>query len=146
MRDWIRLRGMTFYAYHGVFASEQELGQRFEVDVEMRLNLRPAGAGDDLGATIDYTRVYQVVREKVLGQKFKLLERLAETIANAVLADFPVEQVIVRVRKPHVSLGGLLDTVEIEITRDQDGDRCKGVADDGDGEELDAGENTADVG
>lgn len=119
MRDWIRLRGMTFYAYHGVLASEQELGQRFEVDVEMRLNLKPAGQSDDLDATVDYTRVYQIVREIVQGQSFKLLERLAETIANTIRADFPLEQVIVRVRKPHVSLGGLLDTVEIEITRER---------------------------
>lgn len=119
MSDFIRLRGMTFYAFHGVLASEQELGQRFEVDVEMRLNLSSAGQSDDLAATIDYTRVYRVVQEKVLGQKFNLLERLAETIAEAVLAGFPVEQVTVRVRKPHVSLGGLLDTVEIEITRSE---------------------------
>lgn len=117
MSDFIRLRGMTFYAYHGVLASEQELGQRFEVDVEMRLNLQPAGQSDDLNATIDYTQVYQVVREKVLGQKYQLLERLAEIIAAAILADFPVEQVTIRVRKPHVSLGGLLETVEVEITR-----------------------------
>ena len=90
MRDWIRLRGMTFYAYHGVLASEQELGQRFEVDVEMRLNLKPAGQSDDLDATVDYTRVYQIVREIVQGQSFKLLERLAETIANAYKGGFPV--------------------------------------------------------
>lgn len=117
MSDVIRLHGMAFYAYHGVLASEKELGQRFEVDVEMRCDLQSAGQSDDLAATIDYTEVYRVVKEQVEGCTFQLLERLAETIANRVSAEFPVAAVTVRVRKPHVSLGGLLDTVEIEIRR-----------------------------
>ncbi len=34
--DRITLKSLVFYAYHGVFEAEKELGQKFEVDVDMR--------------------------------------------------------------------------------------------------------------
>lgn len=115
----IRLHGMQFYAYTGVLESERELGQRFEVDVEMSLDLQTAAESDDLDATVDYSRVFGRVREIVSGPPFLLIEALAGSIADAILAEFPVERVVVRVRKPHVSMGGLLQSVEVELERER---------------------------
>lgn len=117
--DVIRLQGMAFYAYTGVYEAERELGQRFEVDVEMGVDLKKAAANDDLEATVDYSRVYQAVRSVVEGRTFRLIEALAGSIADRVLADYPVAWVQVRVRKPHVPLGGLLDYVEVELRRER---------------------------
>ena len=115
--DVIRLNNMIFYAYHGVETSEKQLGQRFEVDVELFLELTNAGHSDQLSDTVDYTHVYQVIEEIMLESDFNLLEALAEEISQTVIERFPVAATTVRVRKPHVSLRGIADGVEVEITR-----------------------------
>ena len=116
--DRIRLHNMIFYAYHGVYGAEKELGQKFAVDVELELDLQPAGRSDDLDLAVDYSGVYAVVRDIVEEGDFSLLEGLAETIAQEILGSFSsVDGVTVRVRKPHVAMGGLLDYAEVEIHR-----------------------------
>jgi len=115
--DVIRLLNMSFYAFHGMRAEEHKLGQRFEVDVEMFLDLSRAGKRDDPASTADYARVFELVEEIVVDREFRLLEALAEEIAQSILSRFPVEMVTVRVRKPNAPVRGILDAVEIEITR-----------------------------
>ncbi|MCZ7599445.1 MAG: dihydroneopterin aldolase [Gammaproteobacteria bacterium] len=107
---------MQFYAYHGVDPGERELGQRFEVDVELALDLRRAGAGDDLTATVNYRAVYDLAAA-TMDPPCLLLDAVAERIAAGVLAGFPVDQVTVRIRKPSVPIGGVLRHAEIELTR-----------------------------
>lgn len=116
--DRVILRGMEFYGYHGALPEEQRLGQPFLVDLEMALDLAPAGTEDDLAQTVNYAAVFQRTADIVQGRTFKLLEALAEAIAVAVLKDFPaVEEVLVRVRKPHVPIPGRLEYAAVEIRR-----------------------------
>ena len=56
---------MRFMGRHGYYEHELEHPQPFEVDVELVLNLQPAGIDDDLTRTIDYGRVYDIVRQIV---------------------------------------------------------------------------------
>jgi dihydroneopterin aldolase len=103
--DRILLEGMVFHGRHGTLPAERELGQPFVVDVELRLDLRPAGLSDDLARTVDYGEVHRRTREIVEGEPVNLTETLAERIATAVLEDHPsVNAVRVRVAKPHVRL------------------------------------------
>lgn len=108
---------MRFEARHGYYDWEQLRTQPFEVDVELVLNLQPAGMDDDLAKTIDYGKVYAVVRQIVESTSYKLLEALAEAISHELLTDFEVSEVGVRVRKPAVQLGGPLDHAAVEIWR-----------------------------
>jgi dihydroneopterin aldolase len=117
MSDRIVLHNMRFDARHGYFEHEQRTAQPFEVDVELRLDLGPSGATDDLEQTVDYARVYAVVRDVIERPPFRLLEAIAETISREILAAFPVDEVGIRVRKPGVDLGGPLDYAGIEIWR-----------------------------
>ena len=117
MSDKIVLRDMVFYGYHGVFEAEREIGQRFEVDVELHLDLRSAGRSDDLDATVNYVDVYTVVKDIVEEQEFDLVESLAEAVAQQILSAYDLERVVVRVRKPHAPIGGITGGVEVEITR-----------------------------
>lgn len=119
MHDRVSLRNMQFYAYHGVFGAERELGQRFEVDVDLYVDATEAAATDDLGKAVNYVEVYGVVRAVVEGQPLNLIEAVAGTIAKDVLDRFPVERVTVRVRKPSVAIGGVLDGTEVELTRNR---------------------------
>ncbi|MGI8865203.1 MAG: dihydroneopterin aldolase, partial [Rubrobacteraceae bacterium] len=66
--DRILLEGMTFFGYHGALPAERELGQRFVLDIEMRLDLKPAGLSDDLSKTVDYGAVHDIVKEIVEGE------------------------------------------------------------------------------
>lgn len=121
MSDRIVLAGMAFQARHGVEAWEKVEAQRFEVDVELILDVQPAGLDDDLTRTIDYAGVYQITRQVVESTTFNLIEALAEAIAHEVLGEHaPVSEVVVRVRKPEVRLGGPLAYAGIEIRRVRD--------------------------
>ncbi|MBC7106990.1 MAG: dihydroneopterin aldolase [Firmicutes bacterium] len=133
MRDRIRLHGMQFYGYHGVLRAEQSLGQPFVVDVDLFLDLEPAGLTDNLERTVDYARVFSLVEEIVTGRSYRLLEALAEAIAREILDRFPVAEVAVRVRKPRVPLPGIVGYAGVEIRRGreegQDGQGLCGAGD-----------------
>jgi len=115
--DRIILRNIRLEGRHGVHEYELETPQPFEVDIELLLNLQPAGIDDDLAKTIDYGRIYDVVRQIVESTSFHLLEALAEAISHEILAEFPAVEVGVRIRKPAVQLGGPLDYAGVEIWR-----------------------------
>jgi dihydroneopterin aldolase len=116
--DRIVLADMVFQARHGFFDHEKVDPQRFEVDVELAFDLQPAGLEDDLERTVDYGRVYETVRTIVESTTFNLIEALAEALAHELLADFPpLDEVVVRVRKPEVRLGGPLAYAGVEIRR-----------------------------
>lgn len=120
MADKLKLRNMIFYGYQGAFEAEREVGQRFEVDVEITTDFHPVAQGDDLEAAINPVDVYTLVKELVEEQEFRLLESLAEAIAKQILDSYDVPEVLVRVRKPHVPLGGILDYVEAEAVRSRE--------------------------
>jgi dihydroneopterin aldolase len=116
--DVIRIRNAVFYAYHGVASDEQNLGGNFEIDVELRADLSAALESDDLKRTVDYEAVYGMIHQIVTSKKYFLLEALANTIAKGIMRAWPVvDSVTVHVRKPHPPVKGVVDFVEVEITK-----------------------------
>jgi dihydroneopterin aldolase len=114
---WIRLKNIQVYAYHGAHAHEREHGARFEIDVELEAALDKAVKSDELADTIDYIEIQKIVVAASTAKRFNLLESLADEIATQLLAVFLASEAIVRVRKPGVSAGVVLDTVEIECRK-----------------------------
>ena len=117
MSDRILIEGIVVQGTHGVHPEEQVTPQPFEIDVELALDLQPAGLTDDLERTIDYSKVFLTCREVVESTRFLLIEALAEAIAEALFAGYPADEVVVRIRKPAVDLGGPFRAVGIEIRR-----------------------------
>ena len=117
----IRLKNMQFYGFHGVDESEKHLGGRFEVDVEMHLSLKVACESDDLEDTVNYEAIYKTVDQCVKKDKFYLIEALANSIAKEIIRIHPIDTIMVRVRKPHAPVKGVLDTIEVEIDRAKEG-------------------------
>ena len=116
--DRIFLRGMRFMACHGVLPHEQEVPQPFEVDVEMGLDLRAAGESDDLGNTVNYAKVYDVVSTVLTVTRKYLIEALAEEIADDLLRDFDaLRWVRVTVHKPAAPIDGIFSDVGVTILR-----------------------------
>jgi dihydroneopterin aldolase len=91
------------------------------VDVDLVLNLQPAGIDDDLEQTVDYGKVYDIVRQIVESTSYRLLEALAQRIADDLLDTYRPDEVLVRVRKPAVDLGGPFRAVGVEIVRRRTG-------------------------
>ena len=118
--DRLTLRGMRFEARHGVLDDEKVTPQPFEVDVVLGADLSAAAERDELGATVDYAALFDLVRAIVEGPPRDLVEALAGSIAAAVLAATDpalVDEVEVRVRKPKAPIEGAFETVEVALTR-----------------------------
>ena len=122
--DSVSLLDIMVYGRHGVSDEEQAIGRPFAIDVEVSLDLRQAGATDDIGATVNYAALCEVVRQANEAGPFRLLEAFAERIAKEVIASFPVAEVTVRVRKPHPPVGMLVGSAQVEIARGA-GECCK---------------------
>ena len=119
MKDIIRLGGLSFYGFHGVTAAEKETGRVFEVDCEVEVDLSDAGRSDRLTDTVDYKKVYDVIKETVEDKAFSLLEGLAQHITDKILDCFPVYRVTLKVRKMNPPIAGQIKFIEVEITRYQ---------------------------
>jgi len=113
----IRLHNMIFYGFHGVSPAEKETGRRFEVDLELFLDLSRAEQSDRLKDTVNYKEVYQTVHDIMTGERFSLIEAVASRIADEILTKFKPDQVRVRVRKKIPPVPGNLDDIEVEIER-----------------------------
>lgn len=116
--DVIHLRGLEFYAFHGVMPEEQVLGQRFIIDMDLFFNMGKACASDRVEDTIHYGEVYQAIQACVIEEKYQLLEFLAEKIAQSILAQFSCLSVRVEVHKPQAPIPGIFKDVSVEIWRD----------------------------
>jgi dihydroneopterin aldolase len=116
--DKIYVNGMEFYGYHGVFPEENRLGQRFSVDLTVSLDLKKAGETDELVYSVNYGELFRVCKEIVEGKPKKLVEAIAEKIADCVLQEFPaITEVTVKVIKPDPPIPGHYKSVAVEITR-----------------------------
>ncbi len=110
----VKLVNAVFYAHHGVMQEEHRLGGRFEVDVSMDLDVTDAATHDDLSGTVDYERIYRIVQQVVLHNRFYLIERLAYLIAGEVMTAYPaIQSIEVTVRKPNPPVGGTVDRAEV---------------------------------
>lgn len=118
MENIIRIKKATFYGYHGVRSEEQNVGGKFEADVDIYTNFQLAAKNDSLHDTIDYHKVYKFLYQTALENKFYLIETLATRIADNLLLKFPsITKIAVRVRKNNPPLGGVVDCVEAEVIK-----------------------------
>jgi dihydroneopterin aldolase len=115
--DRIELRGLRAVGTHGALPEEQFRAQPFEVDLDLQVNLRSAGQSDDLADTVDYGALAESVERVITKERFQLLERLAERIADEVRRDERVEEATVTVRKLRPPVAVDLASAAVTITR-----------------------------
>jgi 7,8-dihydroneopterin aldolase/epimerase/oxygenase len=115
--DRIELRGLRVLGVHGALAEEQTRAQPFEVDIDVSADLSRAGRTDDLDDTLDYGAIAEAVTRIVGSERFALLERLAQRMADEILADERVDGVTVTVRKLRPPVPVDLATAAVTITR-----------------------------
>jgi len=115
--DRIELRGLRAVGTHGALPEEQARAQPFEIDVDVEADLRTAGQSDRLADTVDYGALAHAVERVVTKERFHLLERLAERIADEVGADSRITAVTVTVRKLRPPVAVDLASAAVTITR-----------------------------
>ena len=112
----IELVGLELHGYHGVNEDERRDGQPFVFDVWLEVP-DGTGASDRIEDTVDYREVAALVREVSDGRKFQLLEALAATLAETLLARFPADVARVRVSKPQVKLDPPVELSAVTVER-----------------------------
>ena len=115
--DVIQLTGIRCYGYTGYLQEERFLGQWFEVDLRIGVDLATAGQSDRIEDTLDYRSVITAVKEIISLSKFDLVEKLAETIIASVLSFDKVQQVELKLHKPGAPIPDFGGKITLELTR-----------------------------
>ena len=115
--DRVVLRGLRGFGRHGLFDREREQGQEFVVDVELVVDTSPAAASDDLADTVDYGALATDVVAVVEGEPVRLVETLAQRIADVCLRRDLVDAVTVTVHKPQAPVQVPVADVAVTIHR-----------------------------
>jgi 7,8-dihydroneopterin aldolase/epimerase/oxygenase len=112
----LEIYGLEIFGYHGALPHEQERGQPFLYDITMVVH--DAGVrSDKLHDTVDYTQIAACVRQVSTEARYNLIEALAAAIADALLANFDLSRVRVRVRKPQVELDDPVEFTAATVER-----------------------------
>ena len=116
--DTILIRGLRIFAYHGVNPEEKRDGQTFVLDLDLALDLTLPCQTDRVEDTVSYALVRKTVERVMTGENYDLIERAAQVVCDAVLAEYPaVQSVEVTLCKPEAPMKADFDTVGVRIQR-----------------------------
>ncbi len=118
--DSIRLSNMAFQSHIGQHESEREKLQQIAITVDLYLDLERAGTTNNINDTVDYTQVYECIKQAVEAGEFSLLEGLAEDIAHILLQKFRIQKVrIIATKRPADLVKQQVEAVTVDIIREQ---------------------------
>ena len=122
MSDAIFVNGLVLHAYHGVMPHEAKVGQTFTLDLDLEIDLTAAARSDKVVDTVSYDKVVDCTAEAFCGERFRLIEAAAGSVADAVLATFArVRSVRVTIHKPHAPIAATFEDVGVTIVRSRHG-------------------------
>jgi 7,8-dihydroneopterin aldolase/epimerase/oxygenase len=118
MSDTIFITGIVIHARHGVMDHETEVGQRFVIDLELSIDLSESAHTDRLSDTVSYASVVATATSAFKDTNYKLLERAAGAVSDAIFVAFPrIDAVKVTVHKPHAPIAAIFEDVGVVLTR-----------------------------
>ncbi len=100
MTDIVYITGLKTETVIGVYDWERDIRQTVVLDIEKAVNAETAGATDDVVDALDYAAVSERVLEYVHASHYKLIETLAERVAELVMNEFGVPWLQLRLSKP----------------------------------------------
>ena len=115
--DIIRIKNLKIPATHGAYEFEKDKEGLFELDIEMYMDLKTPARTDDLNDTVNYDEAVSIITSIFTQKSYNLIESVAEKICFKLLDHYPIEKVLLRIRKPHAPILANLDTVEVELLR-----------------------------
>ncbi|KTD08516.1 dihydroneopterin aldolase [Legionella jamestowniensis] len=111
--DLLQIKGLCVLTRIGVYTWEQEILQRLFIDISIPGNFNTCK--DDIANTIDYAKVCQQVTAYIESNSFRLIETVAENVANLIKQEFNIPQLTVSVSKPHAIKNA--NDIRVTVTR-----------------------------
>jgi dihydroneopterin aldolase/2-amino-4-hydroxy-6-hydroxymethyldihydropteridine diphosphokinase len=116
--DQIKIKNLEVFANHGVFPEENVLGQKFLISAVLYTDVRRAGLTDNLSYSIHYGEVSQFINTFMKQHTYKLIEKVAESLAEELLLHTKyLEKIDLEVKKPWAPVGLPVEYVSVSITR-----------------------------
>jgi|SRR6185369_861767 len=111
--DTIYINDLKVSCIIGVFANERKKKQPIIINIALSVDTRKAAKTDDLKDTVNYRDLYLEIADIVSASKYKLLETLAQKVAEMCLKNKLVKQVVVKLEKPNAVKLGRSSGIEI---------------------------------
>jgi len=119
----LTIRSAEFYAYHGVKIEEQQLGGKYQVDLDMYYDAMDAIINDSVNNAVNYEVAMGSIEDVIAGESYNLIETICNDILNSVMDKFPfLKKATVRVRKMNAPIRRVVSFVEAEQTIERDSD------------------------
>lgn len=116
----IKLNKMVFFGFHGTQPEERALGQRYIVDFMLETESSKDSKIRYIEDTVDYTRVFDVIKKVMEKHSYQLMENCANHVLNEIIESFPeVIRAEISIKKPGVPINGSLDSAEIIMMRER---------------------------
>lgn len=115
--DVIFLRGLEVECIIGFIEWERRVKQTVVIDLELPVDCARAAVSDEVADTLDYKQVAKRVMAFVAASEFKLVETMAERMAQLLLAEFAMPWVRISINKPGAIRGSRDVGVRIERHR-----------------------------
>lgn len=121
MLDKILVSNLRLHSHHGVFAEENTLGQKFDIDIECTLDTRPFAEKDDYTTAVCYGSLCQIAEDVSNSGPFALIEKFGHEIAMTALQRYgDVHSIRVVVKKRSAPVPQIVDYLAVDIFRTRD--------------------------
>lgn len=118
--DKITIKNLKLFAYHGVNPEEKRDGQTFYLDIDYFVNITKACHSDDVEDTVSYAKVVKTVRRAFLAEKYDLIEKAAQVVADAILEEYTdITRVDITLKKPEAPVSAEFDYMAVTISREK---------------------------
>jgi len=115
----ISLEGIEFFAYHGFLDEEQKIGNKYSVDISVKVDFSLAAESDKLRETINYEELYKIIRNEI-NQPSRLLEHIGKRIIDSCLVQFAqITLVTVSISKFNPPIGGVCQRAKVTLSRER---------------------------
>lgn len=116
MTGQVYIKDLRLHAYHGVMEQERKVGNDYVVNVCVDYPLQRACATDEVGDTLNYAVLADMVKSE-MSKPSNLLEHVAGRIADSVIARFPdAEAVTVDILKVAPPISVDMEGAGVRIT------------------------------
>lgn len=115
MKAEIAVEGIECFAYHGCLEEESKIGGHYVVDAFFTAEITGAIEKDDLGKTIDYVKVNDIVQRE-MQQRSKLIEHVAGRILKSLRKEFSdCAEIKVRLTKLNPPAGYFMGKASVTV-------------------------------
>ncbi|QPG05229.1 dihydroneopterin aldolase [Salinimonas marina] len=115
--EQITISGLKVSSLIGVYDWERTRPTTLLMDIEVKADLSQARHSDEVADTIDYAKLAEFVQQQAASATFELLEALGHALCEAVLQNFPVQQITLAITKPEILADAQAVTVTISAGR-----------------------------